>query len=174
MSACEEVVNVSSDWRETVERKRERSTAVLYAERRLSEWAKWAKQNRDGLGYPTISMLYRAMKERLEPDRKRETIPALRPDELPRLPTALGKETRSIVAPKVEAPEAVMEVDKVVRKLPKDLHDVIIADYFTYGPIEVRAKKTKWKRARYSQLLECAKYSVFVALDSRTQSEEAK
>jgi hypothetical protein len=71
-----------------------------------------------------------------------------------------------------DAPEAVMEVDAVVIKLPKDLHEVIVADYFTYGPIEVRAKKTRWKRARYCQLLECAKYSVFAALDSRTLSED--
>jgi hypothetical protein len=152
---------------------KKRSTAILYAERRLTDWAKWARDNRSGLGYPTISTLYKAMRERLEPGKGTWAVPKLKPNELPPSLTAMGKETRSFIPPTVdEAPEAIMEVDVVVVKLPKDLHEVIIADYFTYGPIEVRAKKTRWKRARYSQLLECAKYSVFAALDSRTLSED--
>jgi hypothetical protein len=162
-------LNVTISLADAMDKKRERSTAVLYAEKRLTDWSKWARENREGLGYPTISTLYKAMSMRLEPGKGTAKVPKLRPNQLPPSLTAMGVETRSLIPPTVgEAPEAVMEVDAVVVRLPKDLHDVIIADYFTYGPIELRAKKTKWKRARYSQLLECAKYSVFAALDSRT------
>jgi hypothetical protein len=174
MSACEAVVslNALSKFGINLDKKRERSTAVLYAEKRLSDWAKWAREHRESLGYPTISTLYKAMKERMEPGKGTWKVPKVKPHELPPLLTAMGKETHSFIPPTVgEAPQAVMEVDAVVIRLPKDLHDVIIADYFTYGPIEARAKKTKWKRARYSQLLECAKYSVYAALDSRTLSD---
>lgn len=149
---------------------RKRSTALLYAERRLSEWAKWANKNREGLGYPTVATLYTAMRERLEPGKMKWKIPKIgENDEAPIL-TAMGKETRSFIPPTVgEAPEAVMEIDAIVIKLPKDLHEVIVADYFSYGPIEARCKKTRWRKARYSQLLECAKYYVYAALDSRTK-----
>lgn len=177
MAACAEAMNLDAtqSLADRLGKPRARSTAVLYAERRLSEWAKWAKENRCSLGYPTISTLYRAMRERLEPGKGAWIVPKLKPNELPPLLTAMGKATRSMIPPTVgEAPEAIMEVDAVVIKLPHDLHEVIVADYFTYGPIEVRAKQTKWKRARYSQLLECAKYSVFAALDSRTIYEDPR
>ena len=154
------------------DRPRERSTAVLYAERRLNDWAKWAREQRDTLGYPTSSTMYKTMKERLETSKETWKVPKLKPDEMPPQLTAMGKGTRSMIPPTVgDAPEAVMEVDAIVTRLPKDLRDVIMADYFTYGPIEARARSTRWGRARYSQLLECAKYSVFVALDSRTISD---
>jgi hypothetical protein len=177
MAAAEKYVmgdlNATQSLADALDKKRERSTAVLYAERRLTEWAKWARENRDGLGYPTISMLYKAMKERLEPKKmKRVEKWDLEPNEAPKVLTAIGVATRNFFTPSVDAPEAIMETDGVVRRLPPDLHEVIIADFFTYGPIEVRAKKTKWKRARYSQLLECAKYSVYAALDSRTLSDD--
>lgn len=147
---------------------KKRATALLYAEKRLSDWADWAKANREGLGFPSVSLLYRAMRERLEPERRKADEMVLGPNERAKLPTALGTQQHVFVATRVDASEAVLEVDAVVMRLPRDLKEVIFADYFTYGPIEVRAKKTRWKRARYSQLLESAKYSVFAALDSRT------
>lgn len=172
MAATAEDLYVFSKSGIDLDKKRERSTAVLYAEKRLTEWAKWARENRGGLGYPTVSTLYKAMKERLEPTKPAWKMLIVLPDEQPPMLTAMGREKRCYMPPAVrEAPEAILEVDAVVVRLPKDLHEVIVADYFTYGPIEVRAKKTKWKRARYSQLLECAKYSVWAALDSRTLSD---
>lgn len=143
-----------------IDRPKKRDSALLYAEVRLHSWANWARENRGTLGFPTISLLYKAMKS------KSERIRTISHGEL----TAKGTQTPSFIPEPVRhVPEAVSEVDRVVATLPKDLHDVIIADYFTYGPIEVRAKATRWRRARYSQLLEAAKYSVFVALDSRTE-----
>jgi hypothetical protein len=133
-----------------------RDAGLIYAENRLRAWAKWARHNRETLGYPTISLLYTAMRMRLVSAARGEggALTANGRGTASHTPTADGGDECSIF----------VAVDTVVAKLPKDLHDVIIADYFTYGPIEVRCKKTRWRRARYSQLLECAKYSVFAAL----------
>jgi hypothetical protein len=143
-----------------------RAAALIYAENRLFPWAKWARENRAGLGYPTISLLYRAMQS--------SKVGIIRGTAYPRADehgevnypiNADGRETRSFRPPAVEeVPEAIVEVDEVVARLPPDLHKVIIADFFTYGPIEVRCKQTRWKRARYSQLLESAKYAVYMGL----------
>lgn len=154
--------------------KRSRPTALLYAEERLRVWADWSKQHRSSLGYPTISMLYKAMRQKAKPIESKKKQEELLKREGPRY-TAQGAETITYMEPKVgEPPESVAEVEAVVTRLPADLHTVIIADYFTYGPIEVRAKQTKWKRARYSQLLESAKYAVWSALDSRTISDDPR
>lgn len=153
---------------ETYGGNKERCTEILYAEKRLDVWAKWSKKNRQSLGYPTISTLYKAMKERAEPIRMTWRVAKLKPEEIPPMLTAQGNGTRSMIPQTVEeAPIEVREVEAVVIRLPNDLHAVVIADYFTYGPIEVRAAQTKWKRARYSQLLESAKYFVFAALDKK-------
>jgi hypothetical protein len=143
---------------------RKRSDALVYAESRLTEWSRWCKESRHELGYPSMSTLYRAMREKITPVGKR--IKRDRPEL-----TARGTETRVFVEPTVgEPPDPVAEVETIVNRLPGDLRLVVTTDYFAYGPIEEKAKKTPWKRARYSQLLEAAKYAVYVALDSRTQS----
>jgi len=143
--------------------RRPRDAAILYAENRLSAWAKWARDHRSSLGYPTIATLYKAMRRKLVQMKSGGDATL----------TARGAESHSFRPANVDDPgEAIAEVDTVVAALPRDLHEVIIADYFTYGPIEVRCKATRWRRARYSQLLECAKYSVFAALVSRTKPEE--
>lgn len=147
-----------------IDERRKRADELVYAERRLSAWAEWAKQHRDGLGYPSMSLLYRAMREKRGPVEAKKKAA----DEVAL--TARGTEMRVSVERKVgEIPDAVAEVDVVVSRLPHDLRVVICVDYFAYGPIEARAKKTRWKRARYSQLLESAKYAVYTALDSRTR-----
>lgn len=142
--------------------RRPRDTALLYAETRLGAWSKWAREFRAGLGYPTVSLLYKAMRQKsiriksLDVKIGREDGPEY---------TAQGTETRSMIPSVVpEPPEAIMEVDRVVAELPERLHEIIIADFFTYGPIELRCRKTRWRLARYSQLLEAAKYAVFSAL----------
>lgn len=154
----------------TPEKRRARDSALIYAENRLSVWSKWAKDHRHVLGYPTISLLYKAMQmtkigvirgfaePRANYDNHGEVIYPINAD---------GTETRSMRPVAVgEVPEPIAEVDIIVARLPADLHRVVVADYFTYGPIEVRCKETPWRRARYSQLLESAKYAVFVALNS--------
>lgn len=142
---------------------RKRPSELTYAEARLSAWATWAKDRRHELGYPSISTLYKAMREKSTPVGKRikrETGPEL---------TARGTESVVFFESRVdEPPEAVAEVEAAVNRLPGDLRLVVTTDYFTIGPIEAKAKLTPWKRARYSQLLESAKYAVYTALDSRT------
>jgi hypothetical protein len=139
-----------------------RDTALLYAERRLRVWSDWAKDNHHGLGYPSVSTIYKAMRQ------KSEQIKRNAP---PRMLTAYAVATRPASVPEPDVPDSIREVDIAVAQLPQDLRTVIMADCFTYGPIEVRAKQTRWKRARYSQLLECAKYSVFCWLASRTEPD---
>lgn len=153
----------------TPEKRRARDAALIYAENRLSVWAKWAKDHRHVLGYPTISLLAKAM--------QMTKIGVIRGFAAPYADygnhgdvvypvNAEGTETRSVRPLSVgEVPAPIAEVDVIVARLPPDLHKVIVTDYFTYGPIEVRCKETPWKRARYSQLLESAKYSIFVALN---------
>jgi hypothetical protein len=137
-----------------------RDSALIYAENRLAPWAKWAKEHREALGFPTISLLYKAMRQK-----------AVQLKACPQGITANGSQTLSFRPLEVgEIPVAIAEVDHVVAGLPTDLHTVIVADYFTYGPIEVRCQATRWRRARYSQLLESAKYAVFVSLASRRES----
>lgn len=152
--------------------RRPRDSALIYAENRLYPWAKWAKENRDALGYPTISLLFKAMQITKIGIVRGAAYPVADEHCVVHYPiNAEGRETRSLSPPATgEPPEAIAEVDMVVAKLPRDLHDVLIADFFTYGPIEVRCKVTRFRRARYSQLLEAAKYAVYAALSSRTDS----
>lgn len=142
--------------------KRMRDAALVMAHRRLAVWADWAKQNRQALGYPTISSFFRAMM-----DSKRAKMLDMAEMAEGRLITAQGHQTLSFREEATFVPEPIAEVDAVVARLPRPLERVITANYFTYGPIEVRAKAAGLKRARFFQLLESAKYAVWVGLDSR-------
>jgi hypothetical protein len=162
-------------------RTKARDAALIYAETRLSMWAKWAKEHRESIGYPTISTLYRAMQTSKvgiirggalpDPEVTDPTQPVV-PVRYPN--NADASATRCMRAPEIGDPApAIIEVDGVVARLPGDLRTVILADYFTYGAIEERCKRTPWRRARYSQLLEAAKYAVFVALQAQSDPLEA-
>lgn len=150
------------------QRTRARDAALIYAENRLSPWAKWAREHRDAIGYPTISLLYKAMQSTKVGIIRGTAIPFADYDnhgEVVYPVNADGSETRSMRPREVgEVPEAIAEVDVVVARLPRDLHTVIVADYFTYGPLDIRARQTPWKPARFRQLLEAAKYAVYVGL----------
>ncbi len=140
---------------------RRRDTGMVYAEARLDAWASWTRSNRERLGCPTISILYKAMQHARRATAEERAIAGH--------VTAQGQQTQ--VMRRYDEnfiPEPVAEVDSVVAKLPRPLHKVIVANYFTYGAIEVRAKAAGMKRARFSQLLEAARYSVFVGLDALT------
>jgi hypothetical protein len=147
-------------------RTKARDGALIYAENRLSAWAKWAKEHRESLGYPTISTLFRAMQVTKVGIMRGSAEPEADEHGQIHYPiNADGHATRSMRPPSVgEIPEAIGEVDHIVAVLPRDLRLVLVADYFTYGAIEERCKRTRWRRARYSQLLEAAKYAVYVAL----------
>jgi len=145
-----------------------RAAALIYAENRLFPWARWARENREAIGLPTISLLYQAMQSSKIGVIRGSASPVADENGIIHYPiNADGRQTRSFrQTPVGEVPEAIVEVDMVVAKLPSDLHKVLIADFFTYGPIEVRCKQTPWRRARYSQLLESAKYAVYMGLMS--------
>lgn len=143
-----------------------RATAVVYAETRLNAWAGWAKQYSNHQGYPKISLIYKVMRRKA---RRLGRIEEHRSSERPTgLLTAQGKETLSFRPPEIgKVPEPIAEVDFVVARLPPDLHEVVMTEYFDDGVrIEDRANATRWGRARYSQLLECAKYVVYASLDT--------
>jgi hypothetical protein len=134
---------------------------VIYAENRLSAWATWAKEHRESLGFPNISLLYKAMRQKAMKFKGRAEARSM---------TAKGGEMMIFRPREVgDVPEPIVEVDVVVAQLPRDLNEVIMADYFTAGPIEARCRVTRWRKARYSQLLECAKYTVYATLASRTE-----
>ncbi len=140
-------------------KKRKRETELVIVERRLSEWADWAKRHRQVLGYPSISALFRIMM-----DSKRVLLPSMAEMAEGHLISAHGKQTQSFREDSVFVPEAIAEVDSAVAKLPRKLERVITANYFTYGCREIRAKAAGLKVARFKQLLEAAKYSVWAAL----------
>lgn len=146
-----------------------RSSAVVYAEVRLDAWAAWAREQRTALGYPKVSMIYKVLRRKAMRLGSQVDLPWVEKNDRPLgFLTARGTETVSFKPRDVgEVPEAIAEIDAVVATLPDDLHAVLMADYFANGPIEVRASVTPWKRARYSQLLECAKYAVYMALSTR-------
>jgi hypothetical protein len=146
--------------------KKVRDASLLLADKRLAIWADWAKQNRQVLGYPTISSLFRVMM-----DSKRLKLKDLAELAAGRIITAQGKQALSFREEATFVPDAIAEVDRVVARLPRPLERVITANYFTYGPIEARAKAAGHKRARFSQLLEAAKYAVWVGLEAATSGE---
>jgi len=151
--------------------KRARDLALIYAERRLAVWASWSRNNRESLGFPAVSMVYKAMRRRAERVRREQIIGGAQIE--PAL-TAFGIETKSRIPAVIgEPPEAVAEVERVVIAMRPDLYEVIMADYFTYGPIEVRCKQTQWCRARYLQLLEAAKYWTYAALSAAGHAGDA-
>lgn len=148
--------------------KKKRDTELLIAERRLSAWADWAKQHRQVLGYPTISSLFRVMM-----DSRRVLLPDMAEMAEGRLLTAQGKQTQNFREDSVFIPEPIAEVDAVVARLPRPLERVITANYFTYGPIEVRAKAAGLKQSRFNQLLQAAKYCVWTGLTAGTTRDAA-
>ena|ERR1700683_5602841 len=138
--------------------KKQRDAALVIIDKRLDVWATWAKSHRQGLGYPTISSLFLVMM-----DSRRKLLEDLVEIHI----TAQGKETRDFRdSENLHIPEPISEIDHVVARLPRPLERVITANYFTYGPIEVRANAAGLKRARFSQLLEAAKYSIWVGLNT--------
>ena len=159
------------------ERTKKRDSALTYSRNRLLAWSKWAKEHRDQIGYPTISLLYRAM--------QMTKVGIVRGTAYPRAVSdgngaqhieypinADGHATRSMRPPTIgEVPSEFVEVDEAVAEVPAKPRQVGIAHYFTYGPIEERVKQTPYKRARYMQLLETFEYSVFVALKATSPHE---
>ena len=149
-----------------------RDPVLIEAERRLLAWAKWAKDNRESIGYSTVSTLYRAMMTTKVGIIRGGAIadarvvdPTAKTVEVRYPQGADGVETRSFRPPEVlDAPPQIMQTDRAVARIPAKPRKVLIVDYFARGSIEERCRETPYKRARYLQLLETAKYAVYMAL----------
>lgn len=149
-----------------VRKKNHREPALRYADARIEAWAKWVKEHQEHFGLPRQSALYQAVMmtkvgvifERIEELSKH---------------TALGRESRTFHYKGVEIPEPIAEVDSVVSRQPEPLKKVISANYFVYGPIEVRAKASGYTQSRFTQLLEAAKYAVSSGLQ-RSWTDESE
>ena len=98
------------------EKRRARDSALIYAENRLAPWAKWARENRETLGYPTISLLYKAMWRTKIGVIRGHAEPTADEHGVVHYPiNADGRETRSFRPAAVDnPPEAIVEVSAVV------------------------------------------------------------
>lgn len=132
-------------------------TAIIYAETRLEPWGKWSRDSAEALGLPRVSIIHKIMRRRLIRGISRNKQKM----------TAKGKETLSF-RPKTigSVPDAVAEVDKSIAALPSNLQLILKVEYIDYrnSRIEERCAAAGLGRRRYGQLLECAKYAIFVAL----------
>lgn len=135
---------------------KKRDAALIYAENRLKPWAKWAADSGTTLSIPRESAFNRAMGMFRVGIQGGSTAGRL---------TAYGAETRRFrPLESGDPPDAVIEVECAVIHLPVRLKAVLNVEFFVYGPIEVKARALGMSRARYSSLLEAAKYSIFVML----------
>lgn len=143
-----------------------RDSALVYARNRLLAWSKWAKEHRQELGLPTVSALYKAMQMQKVGIVRGTAYPTADEHGDVDYPiNADGRETRSFrPITSAEIPEAFLEVERAVAKVPQRLRDVGVAYYFTYGPLEERVKKTGHRRTQFLHLLECFDYAVYIAL----------
>lgn len=147
-------------------RTKERDSALVYARNRLLAWSKWAKEHRRDLGYPTISALYRAIQSQKIGIKRGTAYPTADEHGVVDYPiNADGRETRSFrPITSADIPEAFLEVERAVAKVPRRLNEVGTAYYFTYGSLEERVKETNYKRAQFLHLLECFDYAVYIGL----------
>jgi hypothetical protein len=139
--------------------KSQREAAVLYAETRLEPWGKWSRGNSEGLGLPRVSIIHKIMRRKL--------IRGLSKNKQ-RL-SAKGKETLSFRPRTVGSmPDAVSEVDLAVAALSPNLQIILKIEYIHLrnAPAEDRCAAAGIGRRRYGQLLECAKYSIYAALNT--------
>ena len=136
-----------------------RETAIIYAETRLEPWGKWSRDSANSLGLPRVSIIHKIIRRKLVRGISRNKFKV----------TAKGKETLSFRPRTIgAAPEAVTEVDKAVATLPENLQTVLKVEYIDYRNVrlEDRCAAAGLGRRRYGQLLECAKYAIFVALSA--------
>ena len=136
-----------------------RESAIVYAETRLEPWGRWSRDNPNSLGFPRLSSVYKILRRKLVRAATKNKSKL----------TVKGKETLSF-RPQVVGtmPEAIEEVDIAVARLPEHLRNLLKIEYIQMcgAHINDRCVATGLGRRRYGQLLECAKYSVFVALNT--------
>lgn len=137
-----------------------RDSALVYAEARLVPWAAWSRHHERGVGERGESNIYGMMRLQLSPKKPRVAVPL----ELQRV-TARGKNSRAVQPHEVgEMDPAIVEVDRAVANIPYVLRTVIKVEFFADESRAVKSKQCHCGETRYRQLLESAKYAVYVAL----------
>lgn len=130
--------------RAKVESQMDRDLVVVEAERQLEAWSIWARESGRATEYAIV----------LSPRRDHRL-------------TAQGREKRVFQEIAGQVPPLVAAVDKSVARLPERLRRIVGANYFMDANIGRKARAIGMKRARFSQLLEAAKYSVWVGVRIR-------
>ena len=105
-----------------------RDGEMAYVDTRLSEWARWAKQGIDMLGYPRATMLARIIDQQI---------------------TGAAQSGK----PPVSMPDVIAEVDLAVCKLSHLMRKVIVAHYLIYASSDVKARSLDISRAHFWRLL---------------------
>lgn len=111
-------------------------------ERRLLAWGRWAKRMSDHLGYPRTSGIARMI----------EMAKVFKPAEKSGEVTAQGKQTRVMRPLTVDdAPVDVMEVDRIVARLPGWMNRAIYRSYLFGQPDRIAARELGVTREVYTK-----------------------
>ena len=124
------------------------SLAYAECERRLIEWGRWSRRMADGLGYPRSSGIARMI----------EMVKVFKHSEKSsRKPTAQGKPTRSLKPLTIEdAPADVMEIDRLVARLPGWMKSAVSRSYRFGQPDRIAARELGMTREAYTKRREAA------------------
>lgn len=108
---------------------------------RLTAWADWSRDHQPHLGYPRASSIARAI----------EYGPHGRPS--------------GSTFQRIECPEPIAQVDRIVAQLPDAHRRAIIAHYFgTDLPREVRVRRAQMSSSTFARALEIGRWSIRFAL----------
>ena len=124
------------------------SLAFAECERRLIEWGRWSRRMSDNLGYPRASGISR-MIEMVKVFKRGEQSQGE--------PTAKGKPTLSMRPQTVEdAPVDVMEMDRLIAKLPGWMNSAISRSYRFGQPDRIAARELDVPKEVYRARREAA------------------
>ena len=113
------------------------SPLLVPVDARLWQWADWAKDHGENVGWPKTSVAWRL---------------------------AHAHETGISVAHNppapIDMPPAIGETEAAVGRLPEQLATVVIVQYFSSDPFEVKARRARLNRSEYSRRLDNARWAV--------------
>lgn len=111
-------------------------------DRRLWAWADWSRQFGGTVGWPSTSVAWRLA-------RVHET----------------GQSMSTGMTPAMQVPDEIAEVEAAVLKLPKELQQVVMVQYFSADPTEAKARRSHLRVSEYSRRLENARWSMKTLLE---------